>query len=393
VAQERGHPVCLDCLAENGQLRRTWRLTTTVVCERHGVQLTDVCPRCAQPISLLRPQMAQATRNHAPLTASANVCPKCRVRMRSGPPPPPELHEMALVTQRLMEEGVTTGRVSLPDLTIPAADFKDLLAVLQLQVVHREPAEHLTFPPGFRTRPFTGKAMLEYASPDVRLPVMARLGMLLRGGLSGLFKTLMEADIGHKELLLGRQYTQQPGWLNDLIHDVLSRRPNTRRLTPVALKTSGDLVAFSDEQWKTVSGVWSADSADGVGHRKNNRQALGAFLTRSLHSTPQREWVGETSYMTFYSRLLQLQRAGQLDPFLGKLILLLEQALGCGLPGDAAHWSDLDAESRTLLVALLAPATLSSLSRVGSIHVAALRLAGLRLSIVGTVERLAENLN
>lgn len=393
VAQERGHPVCLDCLAEHGQLRRTWRLTTTVLCERHGVGLTDVCPLCAQPISLLRPQMAQATRKHAPLTAAASLCPKCKARMRSGPPLLPELLEMALVTQRLMEEGVTTGRVSLADMIIPAADFKDLLAVLQLQVVHRESAVHLTFPPAFKARPFIGKAMLEYASPDVRLPVMARLGLLLQGGMSGLFGALMEAGIGHKELMTGRQYTQQPGWLNDLMHDALSRRPNTRRLTPIALKSPGGSVSFSDEQWTAVSGVWSVDPGDGTRHRKGNRQALGAFLTRSLYSTPQREWEGETSYMTFYSRLLQLQRAGQLDPFLEKLIILLEQALGCGLPGDAAHWSDLNEESRTLLVALLAPATLISLSRVGSKHMAPLRLAGLRLSIVGAIEHLAEYLN
>ena len=394
VTQERGHPVCLDCLAENGRLRRTWRLTTTVVCERHGVRLTDVCPGCAQPISLLRPQMAQATRKHAPLSAPANLCPKCRTWMRSSPLTSPELLETALVTQRLMEEAVTTGRVSLPDLSIPAADFKDLLAVLQLQVVHRnEPAEYLTFPPAFRTRPFVGKAMLEYASPDVRLPVMARLGLLLWGGLSGLFTALTEADIGHKELLLGRQYTQQPRWLNDLIHDALSRRPNGRQLTPVALKALRGPVSFSDERWTAVSGVWSVGPGDRAGHRKGNRQALGAFLTRSLNSTPQREWEGETSYLTFSSRLLQLQRAGQLDLFLGKLIVLLEQALGGDLPGDAAHWSSMDEETRTLLLALLAPATVSSLSRVGSMHAAALRLASLRLSIIGAHERLVDDLN
>lgn len=51
--------ICPVCIHEDGFLRSVHRVTWMTACPVHFVQLLDVCPQCARPIKVTRPNMAR----------------------------------------------------------------------------------------------------------------------------------------------------------------------------------------------------------------------------------------------------------------------------------------------------------------------------------------------
>ena len=386
----RGHPVCLKCLAETGQLKRQWRLITTVVCPVHGVALTDRCPGCGHPINPLRAQMARATRRKLPTVTPPQVCIRCLQTMHVAAAPAPEVSEAALALQNWTSRALQGKTVKLQDFQLPAADFIGLLTVL-LATIGQDRARHgrrLSFPPEYDVQPEDRTPILGLFSPERRLPMMARCGRLLLAGLAPLLGTLLEADLGPRELLVGKLGTLLSPWLDDLLADTLSKRPHARRLVPDALKATPAPVRFSEKDWLDLRAGLPETGARirGASRRLDDRVVLGVFLTRALSGTVQASWKGDAAALTVYRRLRRLHADGLLDPFIGRFIRLLERRLGAPLPGSPEQWVTLSARTKNQLLALLAPETFRAVHVLGSAHARSLWVAGTSLSMMGARE-------
>lgn len=388
----RGHPVCLACLAETGQLQRCWRLITTVICPVHRVALTDRCPRCGHPVNPLRAHLARATRRKLPTAVAPQVCLRCLQIMRPAPAPPPEVCEAALAVQGWTERALQGRAADLRDIHLPAADFFALLTVLTALVGQRRDRQgrHLEFSPAFEVPAFTGAPYLGLASPAHRLPIMARCGELLGAGLVPLLRRLMEAEIGPRELLPGKLGTALRPWLNDLIIDTLSKRPHGRQLLPVPMGMQPARIRFSDRDWTVFTAQLPVITrVRGAGRRIDDRVILQTFLGRSLAGETHAGWQDEVGPLAVFRRLQRLQVDGTLELIVGQMMLLLEHRLGCLLPGTAESWSRLSEAHRRLLLALLAPGTVRTLRELGNRHASVLWQAGATLSLLGAHERLA----
>ena len=390
--RDRGHPVCLDCLSETGQLQRRWRLITTVVCPRHGVALTDRCPGCGHPINPLRAQMARATRRKLPTAAAADVCIRCLQTMRVATAPVPEVYESALALQGWIDLALQGRPVELQDFRLPAVDFIGLLTVL-LTSIGQDRTRHgrrLSFPPAYDVHPVVGTPLLGLFSPERRLPIMARCGRLLLAGLVPLLGTLLEADLGPRELLVGKLGTLLNPWLHDLLSDTLSKRPHARRLVPALLRTTSAPVRFSETDWLylRVGLPEASPRIHGASRRLDDRTVLGVFFSRALEGIVQARWKGDAAALTVYRRLRRLHVDGLLDPFVGRFMVVLERRLGTVLPGSPEHWDTLSTPIKHQLLALLAPETVQALRVLGSVHAPALWVAGTALSVRGALETL-----
>ena len=391
--RQRGHPVCLSCLAENGQLRRRWRLITSVVCPHHGLALTDRCPACGCPVNLMRTQMTRATRRRLPSLAAPVFCARCQQPMLPVPARVPDMVLSAgLAVQGWIDQALEGDDVTLPDVRLPAPDFVDLLRVLMTLVGQRRGVQgrQLQFPPELNVGTFPATPMLGLASPEVRLQVVARSGYLLRSGVLPLLSTLLEAGVGTRELLIGPVRAAVSPWLMDLLTDALSKRPHARRLTPSALLTPPGPVRFTEPVWSELRTELPLAllRVRGSGRRIGEREVLEAFLTRSLAGTTQAAWTGSVGVLAISRRLTELLRAGHLDPFLRRLTDLLEAELGGPLPGTPDGWGRLSPESRRVLLGLLAPAATRALYTLGSQQALRLWTAGTALSLRGAKEHL-----
>ena len=388
----RGHPVCLACLAETGQLKRRWRLITTVVCPVHGVPLTDRCPGCGHPVNPLRAQMARATRRKLPSAKAPHVCLRCLRIMRPAAAPAREVCEAALAVQGWTERALQGRAVELQDIHLPAIDYIGLLTVLTALVGQRKDHQgrHLEFSPVFEVPAFTGAPYLGLASPAQRLPIMARCGVLLGAGLVPLLRRLMEAEIGPRELLPGKLGTALSPWLDDLITDTLSKRPHGRQLLPVAMQMPPARIRFSDQDWAVFAAQLPyLERMRGASRRTEDRVILQTFLSRSLAGETHAGWQDEVGPLVVFRRLRLLQVNGTLELIVGRMILLLEHRLRCLLPGTPESWSRLSEAHRRLLLALLAPGTVRILRVLENRHASVLWQAGAALSLLGAQERLA----
>ncbi|MGY2894697.1 TniQ family protein [Deinococcus sp. UYEF24] len=386
----RGHPVCLACLTESGQLQRRWRLITTVVCPKHGVALTDRCPGCGHPINPLRAQMARATRRKLPTVAAPHICLRCLQLMRASTAPAHEVSEAALALQGWTDTALQGHPVNLRDIQLPAKDFIGLLTVL-LATVGQDRARHgrrLQFTPAYDVQAVAGTPLLGLFTPEQRLPIMARCGRLLLAGLVPLLWTLLEADLGPRDLLVGQLGTLLNPWLHDLLSDTLSRRPHARRLVPAALRAPATTVRFAEMDWLQLRAGLPETSpkVHGASRRLDDRVVLGVFLSRALAGTVQDKWKGDASALTVYRRLRRLHSDDLLDPFIERFRLLLEDRLGAPLPGSPAHWAKLNVSTKNQLLALLAPETIRALHVLGSAHAHDLWAAGTALSVMGARE-------
>lgn len=388
----RGHPVCLACLAETGQLQRRWRLITTVICPVHRVALTDRCPGCGHPVNPLRAQMARATRRKLPTAKAPHICLRCFQIMRPDAAPAREVCEAALAVQGWTERALQGRAVELEDIHLPAIDYIGLLTVLTALVGQRRNRQgrHLEFSPVFEVPASTGAPYLGLASPAHRLPIMARCGVMLGAGLVPLLRRLMEAEIGPRELLPGKLGTALSPWLDDLITDTLSKRPHGRQLLPVAMKVPLVRIRFSDQDWAVLAAQLPYPTrVQGASRRTEDRVILQTFLSRSLAGETHSGWQDEVGPLAVFRRLRRLQVDGTLELIVGRMILLLEHRLGVVLPGTAESWSRLFEDHRRLLLALLAPGTIRILQVLENRHASILWEAGAVLSLRGAHERLA----
>jgi len=383
--RRRGHPVCLSCLAQTGQVRRRWRLITTVICPVHQELLVDGCPYCGEPINLVRTQKQRATLWQLPSQDPPSRCRDCGREMQAvSEPPTAELISASRQVQSWVDQALSGSPVLLPDVQLPATDFVDLLTLLLTLVGQRRDrqGERLQFPPVFTVRPFEQGPMLGLASPEIRLPVVARAGYLLRKGLVPMLWTLVEAEIGVRELVIGRMRTVLSPLMNDLLHDTLSKRPHGRRLLPMELRGTSGRVRFTAEEWEHLGNTLPISPPGIRSRRIGDREVLEAWLTWSLNGETQGAWAGQVGVLTIQRRLRRLMDSGHLDPFLERSMALLEDQLGGSFPGIRSDWAMLPDASLRLFLALLAPATTKALHLLKSRSGYLLWMSGTRISLI-----------
>ena len=341
----RGHPVCCECVNTTGQLFRGWRLATTLVCERHRRRLTDLCPHCGVPIHLARPRLNRRTSRtlHHP---ELNRCTSCGQQMDAGTRQDDEGlpgWQNAVVLQRLMLSAAVTGFAELGGIRLTVRELMCLIPpLLTLCDLRRPLARTLAGPDDpavTQVMPVRGAVVpLEQLPVLQRWPILTRVGQLLRRGLSGCLELLRAAGAEPGQLLSRLVPEEAQGWFGSLVFESLSSFPGARRLTPVGLHRSPGPVSISTTRWTPLEPLLASEPprVDAGSRSRTDRQALDAFLTRSLAGTAQENWQGTSSYATFYSRLNRWGATGQLDQVLERLILQFEHDLGGPLPGAPA---------------------------------------------------------
>jgi len=100
-----GQQFCPWCLREDvvPYFRKSWRLAFVVTCERHGIVLSDDCPRCRAPISYHEGDFGKDfLRDFCPLT----LCPRCGWDLRIEISPAPIAESEIQKFQRKLSDAI-----------------------------------------------------------------------------------------------------------------------------------------------------------------------------------------------------------------------------------------------------------------------------------------------
>ncbi|WP_019012172.1 TniQ family protein [Deinococcus aquatilis] len=350
AAGARGHPVCPHCLAEGGVLVRAWRLTTTVMCERHGTPLVDHCARCSAPVSHIRAHLSDRGR-HLPAPYHPELCSGCRQPLTAPAPLEPPGLKAALFLQGLLQGAAYTGQARWGELTLSGHEVQGVVECLSRLHLPPEAAQARKWRP-------------EFAPVEQRLPMMTATGALMAGGLVPCVERLRERGIGALQVLARVPRREVPEWFSNVITDSLSRRPHARRLVSL---TPGPY-RFTNAQWARARSALPPEghTGGGRGGRKGHREALEAFLTRHWLGTHERGWKGPVSSPTMNRRVRRLAQDGHLDGLIDRLL----EDLPAG--PEAPVWAQ---ETRE---ALMAPETVRVLERLGSRHTSTLWQLGVQ---------------
>lgn len=327
VEDARGVPICVACVRETGAVLRAWRLTTSVLCERHGLPLVDVCPSCGSAVNHIRPHLAARSRVVA---YRPDYCWHCE---RAYPLPEAlaaEALAAAGTVQRLMDQAVMQGEVDWHGLRLPAGEFQ---AVLESVLRQHYPLRAVTGMAKWRP---------ETASVQERLRIVIAGGEDIAEGLTALLVRWRSRGVLPHQVcsLLGL-----PERYADLVRAALSR--DARQFPPML--SGRQTFCFTERQWRIVSRVLPPVPCTSR-HGHPVRQILRAWFTKSLRGIRQTAWTGamtgQVSYPAMYRRIRQMAADGTLD-------LVIEVML---------------AELPELRPFLTAPAVVCSLHQLGSCH-------------------------
>lgn len=328
----RGHPVCAACVRETGVVQRHWRLTTSVMCERHRRPLVDRCGYCQAPIHHVRVHLTRAHRMQV-MEHRPECCSSCGEEFPIPPEADPETTDAALVVQDLMWQATELGSVTWNGMEVPARDFQFILeSVLQLH-----------YPP--KAVSGVAKWRPETSSLAERWPVVVRAGRHLSLPLPRMLRAWRaEGRVPHHVLLWGAQ-VDGPGWFRDLV--TLGLSTDARVLPPVW--TGRKTFLFTERQWRILAPLVPPVPRESR-KRKPARAVLQAWFTRNLKGTRQQDWTGawsgRVSYPAMHRGIVQMMASGVLDAVVGRML----------------------AELPECRAALTAPETVCALTRMGSVH-------------------------
>ncbi|MBB5232961.1 TniQ family protein [Deinococcus budaensis] len=322
----RGHPLCVACVRETGVMLREWRLTTSVVCERHRVPLIDACPGCGTLLHHAAEHRTYGNRLRL-MVHRPDVCPGCRAALPEPAPLSADLLGFAGLVQSLMRQATRVGWVAWSGLRLTGHEFDALLeSVLRLHYPGKVVSGRANWRP-------------ETATLRERFGVVVAGGQDMAGGLLALLRRWRRRRVVPTRVF--RAGGKLPGWFRDLL--MLTLSPETQGLPG---GSPGSLTfRFTEGQWQVVAPVVPPERQTRRGE-KPVREILEAWFTRSLRGTRQQDWVGEVSYPTMFRHLNRLMAGGVLDA-------VVERMLG-GLP-----------ECRFVLTA---PETVGGLTRLRSRH-------------------------
>lgn len=308
VELARGLPICVACVRETGAVMREWRLTTSVMCERHGVPLIDCCPTCGFQVNHIRPHLAKrgGTVINAP-----DHCWHCRRRY----PLPERLPEVDLdackYMQRLMREAVEKGEVDWKGLRLSTREFQ---AILEGVLRQHYPSREVTG--AARWRP-------ETAGVHERLTLVMSGGRDMQGGVVQTLRRWRERGVLPHQVCTP---SELPATFRNLVEDALAR--DIRCLAP---QLSGrQTFTFTDRQWRVVSPMIPPTPRTSR-HGFPPRQILRAWFTRNLRCIRQTSWsgamVGGVGYLAMSRRITSMARDGTLDRVVGVMIDRLPELL------------------------------------------------------------------
>ncbi|WP_409996745.1 TniQ family protein [Deinococcus sp. Marseille-Q6407] len=299
VPGQYGHPVCPRCLAEGKPMRREWRLTTTVLCQEHGLALVDRCNHCGHAINHSRKHV-RAGRTAQPLDYTPDLCGICQQGLQA-----PTLQDgYALWLQQAMSRAANGDNVCWGDLTLSSHEFAGITeCLLRLN----RPAAALRHP---RWRP-------ETAPIQLRLGMVSSTGHLMSGGLTGCLSRLQQQDLTPVTLLARLPQECVPHWFAQAVQDVLSRRPHARRSWQGPASFT-----FTEEQWEAITPLLPPEPTTGGGRagRRTHRQVLENFLSRCAAGTTDEHWKGAVSVPTMRRRTRTLAQTGVLDRIIQVLL-------------------------------------------------------------------------
>lgn len=330
VREARGYPVCPACVRETGVIQRLWRLTTTVVCDRHHSPLIDTCPTCQTPVNPVRIHRIRANRVRV-MAHLPDVCPCCR---RSLPLPEQleqTIFDAAYRVQHLVEEAATTGKVAWGGFHLSALEFQQILeSVLRLHYPIQAETGSVKWRP-------------ETSSVRERLIITIAGGQDLEGDLLHLFTKWRARGLPANRVL--RTGGGLPSWYRHLI--LLSLATTTKGFPRIQKRCR--TFRFTDRQWRVIAPVIPPVRRSGR-HGRSTQLVLHAWFTRNLKGIRQKDWTGawtgSVSYPSMYRRVTRMMADGVLDDVIEIML--------CRLP--------------ECLPALTAPETVCSLFRMGSRH-------------------------
>lgn len=167
--RRHGLVYCPLCLFKDAEpyFRKSWRLSFNTVCEHHGSQMLDACPKCNAPVVYFRRDLGH---RRAYMVDSMALCHQCGFDLRRGPaydPPAPDgeslMHLRALITFRDMGwwfSGETTHNYSLA--------FFDVLHHLATFLTSRFGRRLLAEAEKLMPHPMTNGAIYSRMSLDMR---------------------------------------------------------------------------------------------------------------------------------------------------------------------------------------------------------------------------------
>lgn len=287
-----GHPVCPQCLRDGRPMQRAWRLTTSVLCQEHGLALIDRCHHCGNALNHTRRHI-RAGKTASPTSYTPHLCGVCG----QGLSAPPFRGGDAAWLQDALHSAATSGSITWGDLTLTSHDFAGIVECLM----------RLSNPPVARQHP---RWRPETADVATRRIMVSATGQLMSGGLQACLGQLQARGITTTRLLARVQPGIVPGWFAAAAHDVLSRRPHARQTWQ-----GTTTFRFSQRQWEKVQPLLPPEPTTGGSKagRKTNRDVLEAFLTRCAAGTTDVRWQGQVSLPTMRRRIRAMARAGSLD--------------------------------------------------------------------------------
>lgn len=308
VQEARGLPICVACVRETGVVLREWRLTTSIVCERHGMALLDACPRCGHPVHHVRPHLSR----RGVVAHRLSECWQCRC-----PYPLPQTLSVEVLSaagflQDLMRQATTRTTVNWKGLEIASREFQAILETVLRQ--------------HYPLREETGVAKWRPETVCIRerFRIMVAGGDDLRVGLPALLwrwrgKNILPHDVCGTRLELPKGY-------RTLVEMALAR--NMRQMMP---KLEGrETFNFTDRQWRIVSEVL-VPVARTSRHGHPVKQILRAWLTRHLRCARRDTWTGamtgHVSYQAMSRRIQHMAEEGSLDRVVGKMLEDLPELL------------------------------------------------------------------